>query len=202
MVAPVTKTLPDLSNLEPLDGTSYKQTPAEASTLAITLAETSTVGTSAKSEDEAKQKYDRDNKTMRGHLLNHMNNSLFNLFVNYGSAKEIWTTLETRYGGDDAGRKKYVVGKWLQFQMNDEKSIMVQVHEYENLVADILSEGMKIYEILQANVLLEKFPPTWSEYQKHLKHEKRNLTLQELIDYMRTEEANHLKDKETSVSSL
>ncbi|KAL0323220.1 UNVERIFIED_CONTAM: hypothetical protein Sangu_1941300 [Sesamum angustifolium] len=86
--------------------------------------------------------------------------------------------------------------------MIDEKPIMDQIHEYENLVADVLSEGMKMCEILQANVLLEKFPPTWSEYRNHLKHKKRDLTLQELIRHMRTEEANRLKDKETSLSSL
>ncbi|KAL0349666.1 UNVERIFIED_CONTAM: hypothetical protein Sradi_4115800 [Sesamum radiatum] len=187
MFVPVTRRLSDLSKLEPLDGTNYKQwsqklliffeqldvdyvlfqnsleTPIEALILAITPADTSTVGM-AKSEDETKQKYNRDNKTVRGHLLNHMNNSLFILFVNYRSAKDIWTTLETRYVGDDVGRKKYVVEKWVQFQMIDEKPIMDQIHEYENLVADVLSKGMKMCKILQANVLLEKFPPTWSEY--------------------------------------
>ncbi|KAL0451763.1 UNVERIFIED_CONTAM: hypothetical protein Slati_1154400 [Sesamum latifolium] len=79
---------------------------------------------------------------------------------------------------------------------------MDQIHEYENPVADVLSEGMKMYEILQANVLLEKLPPIWSECRNHLKHKKRDLTLQELIGHMRTEEANRLKDNETSLSSL
>ncbi|KAK4400304.1 hypothetical protein Sango_1136500 [Sesamum angolense] len=78
---------------------------------------------------------------------------------------------------DDADRKKYVVEKWLQFQIVDDKSIMDQVHEYENLVVDVLSEDMKMYEILQANVLLEKFPPSWNDYRNHLKHKKRDLTL-------------------------
>ncbi|KAK4397915.1 hypothetical protein Sango_1267000 [Sesamum angolense] len=198
MFVPVTRTLPDLFKLEPVDGTNYKRwtqklliffeqmdvdyvlfqnlpnTPAEASVLAITPADTSSIGTT-KSKDEAKQKYDRDNKT---------------------------TTLETRYGGDDAERKKFVVGKWLQFQMIDEKPMMDQIHEYENLVADVLSEGMKMCEILQASVLLEKLPPTWSEYQNHMKHKKRDLTLQELIGHMRTKEASRLIDKETSLSSL
>ncbi|KAL0345619.1 UNVERIFIED_CONTAM: hypothetical protein Sradi_4393200 [Sesamum radiatum] len=87
-----------------------------------------------------------------------MSNTLFDLFVNQKSAKEIWETLETRYGGDDAGRKKYVVGKWLQFHMTDDKPIMDQVHEYENLVADVLSEGMKMCDTLQANVFGEISP--------------------------------------------
>ncbi|KAK4718279.1 hypothetical protein R3W88_016617 [Solanum pinnatisectum] len=54
---------------------------------------------------------------------------------------------------------------------------------------------MKICEIFQANVLLEKFPPAWSDYRNQLKHKKKNLTLQEIISHMKTEEANHLKDK-------
>ncbi|KAK4390527.1 hypothetical protein Sango_2116000 [Sesamum angolense] len=105
-----------------------------------------------------------------------------------------------RYGGDDASRIKYIVGKWLQFQILDGKSIMNQVHEYENLVADVLSEDMKMCEILQTNVLLKKFPPSWNDYRNHLKHNKRDLMLQELISHMRTEGANRLKDKEISNS--
>ncbi|KAL0423341.1 UNVERIFIED_CONTAM: hypothetical protein Sradi_0868900 [Sesamum radiatum] len=131
-----------------------------------------------------------------------MNNILFDLFINQKSAKEIWNTLETRYGGDDAGRKIYVVGKWLRFHMPDDKPIMDQVHEYKNLVADVLSEGMKMCDVLQANVLLEKFLPSWSEYHNHLKHKKKDLNLQELISHMRTEEANRLKDKEIPNSSI
>ena len=73
---------------------------------------------------EFKKRFDKDNKTMRGHLLNHMMNLLFDLFVIQKQAKVIWNALENRYGGDDARRKKYVVGKWLQFRMVDYKPMM------------------------------------------------------------------------------
>nr|GEY64005.1 hypothetical protein [Tanacetum cinerariifolium] len=43
--------------------------------------------------------------TARGHLLNHMSNSLFDLFINQKSAKIIWETLEKKYGADDAVKK-------------------------------------------------------------------------------------------------
>ena len=46
--------------------------------------------------------------------------------------------------------------------MVDNKPIMEQVPEYENLTGDVVNEDMNICEILQANVLLEKFPPSWS----------------------------------------
>lgn len=71
---------------------------------------------------------------------------------------------------------------------------MDQVHEYENLVAEILAEGMKMCEILQANVLIEKLPESWSDYRNCLKHKKRDMTLEDLVSHMKIEEANRLKD--------
>ena len=68
------------------------------------------------------------------------------------------------------------------------------------MAVDVLKEDMKICEIFQANVLLEKFSPSWSDYRNQLKHKKKNLTLRELISHMRTEEANHLKDKMEELS--
>lgn len=79
--------------------------------------------------------------------------------------------------------------------MTNDKSIVEQIHEYENLVANILSEGMKICQILQANVLLEKFFLLWNDYWNHLKHKKKDLKLQKLINHTRKEEVNRLKDK-------
>jgi len=129
-----------------------------------------------------------------------MSNPLFDLFVIFKSAKIIWTKLEAKYGSDDAGKRKHVVRKWLQFQIVNDKPIMEQVHVYKNLCAEVLNEGIKMCKILQANVLIEKFPPSWSDYRNHLKHKKKDLTLQELISHMRTEEANWLKDKLESLS--
>jgi len=54
---------------------------------------------------------------------------------------------------------------------------MEQLHTYENLCAEVLNKGMMMCEILQANVLIEKFLPSWSDYRNHLKHKKKDLTL-------------------------
>ncbi|XP_057248926.1 uncharacterized protein LOC125494790 [Beta vulgaris subsp. vulgaris] len=98
--------------------------------------------------------------------------------------------------------RKYVVGKWLSFQMVDDKPVMDQVHVYENLCADVLNEDMKICEVFQANVLLEKFPPSWREFRNNLKHRKEFLSLQELISHMRIEEANRIKIIRTRLLSM
>lgn len=46
-------------------------------------------------------------------MLNHISNPLFDMFVTQKSAKEIQNLLENKYDANDAGKKKYVVGKWL-----------------------------------------------------------------------------------------
>lgn len=50
------------------------------------------------------------------------------MFVNQISAMIIWEALGKKYEVDDTGKKKYVVGIWLQFQMIDKKLIMKQIH--------------------------------------------------------------------------
>ncbi|KAA0052338.1 ty1-copia retrotransposon protein [Cucumis melo var. makuwa] len=49
------------------------------------------------------EKYAKDNKTVRGHLLNYMSDPMFDLFLAKKSATDIWSTLESRYEGDDVG---------------------------------------------------------------------------------------------------
>ncbi|CAN1845367.1 Retrovirus-related Pol polyprotein from transposon TNT 1-94, partial [Linum perenne] len=214
---------PDLSKIEPLDGTNYKRwsqrilivleqlevdyilhtTPPTSAPLLSSGSSGDTTTTTQKTTKETDQalKYEKDNKTARGHLLNHMTNPIFDLLVINKSAKEIWEVLERKYGADDAGKKKYAVGNWLKFKMEEDQPIMDQVHKYENLTAEVLAEGMKMCEILQANVLIEKLPDSWSEYKNRLKHKKRDMTLEELIGHMKIEEANKQKDKDSVLNS-
>ena len=112
MVISVLKSLPDLSKLEPLDGSNYKRwsqklliffeqlevdyvlltdipdDQPESAVLPSPLVTPPTDKTK-KADAEAKAKFDKDNKTVRGHLLNHMTNALFDIFVKQRYAKTI-----------------------------------------------------------------------------------------------------------------
>ncbi|KAK9688757.1 hypothetical protein RND81_09G009000 [Saponaria officinalis] len=152
----MSRIIPDLSKLEPLDEIDYvlfKDPPKPA---VPTNVETTPPVSSFKPHT----------------------NTLFDLFMIHKSTKVIWGSLESKYGSDDAGKKKYFVGKWLEFVMQDGKPIMEQVHIYGNLCADVVNEGIKLCDVFLANVLLEKFPPSWSDYRNHLKHKKKDLSLQ------------------------
>jgi len=49
------------------------------------------------------------------------------------STKEIWDSLEEKYDSEVLPTKKYAVSRRIKFQMEDGKSIMAQIHEYETL---------------------------------------------------------------------
>ncbi|KAK9675815.1 hypothetical protein RND81_11G033200 [Saponaria officinalis] len=196
MSSVLSKTLPDLTKLEQLNGNNFKRwsqkllmffeqleidyvlfsdPPASVieTHVTSTVQETPHVKSVVKSNEEAVRKFDKDNKTVRCQLLSNMTDTLFDLFMVHKSAKIIWESLGTKYGADDAGKKKYVV-----------------VHVYEYLCADVTNEGMKLDDTFIEN----------SDYRNHLKHKKKDLTLQELVGHMKTEEANRLKDKPLSLS--
>jgi len=185
IVAAFQKNLTELYKIKPLDGTNYKcwfqklllcfehleidyvlssKYLDEGNTSENTDAEKSPSTPTAPKmpvvplDEAAKKKLKKGNKLACSYLLNNMSNPLFDLFVNFKSVKIIWTKVEVKYGSDDAGKKKYAVGKWLQFQIIDNKPIMKQVHTYENLCAEVLNEGMKICEILQAMSSSKNFP--------------------------------------------
>jgi len=97
---------------------------------------------------------------VRGHLLNHMTNPPFDLFITFKYAKIIWDWLEVKYGANDVGKNIYVVGESLRIQITNDKPIMEQIHVYENLYANVLNENMNMCEILHANALIEIFLPS------------------------------------------
>ncbi|XP_031095199.1 uncharacterized protein LOC115999491 [Ipomoea triloba] len=146
-------------------------------------------------------RFEKDNKTTRAIILQRMANSLFDMFSGYKSAKVIWDLLRQKYGTDDAGRRKYAVGHWMNFRMNDSKSIVEQVHEFENLVADMTAERAKVNDVFLSGALIEELPDSWLDFKKKMKHERGDYTLQQLINSLNIEEENRLVLRSATLSN-
>ncbi|CAA0823576.1 zinc knuckle (CCHC-type) family protein, partial [Striga hermonthica] len=83
------------------------------------------------------------------YVLNGLSNELYNVYSSVGSAKELWDALEKKYKTEDAGAKKFVVGKFLEFKMVDTKTVVSQVQEFQLILHDIHAEGMSLSESFQ-----------------------------------------------------
>ncbi|GJZ38329.1 hypothetical protein Tco_0584520 [Tanacetum coccineum] len=83
------------------------------------------------------------------------------------TAKELWESLERTYKTKDAGTKKFVVARFLDYKMVDSKNVITQL------------------------------PPSWVEFKNYLKHKRKEMSVKDLVVRLRIEEDNKLVQKNT-----
>ncbi|KAK3036155.1 hypothetical protein RJ639_029892 [Escallonia herrerae] len=124
----------------------------------------------------------------KNYILNGLDNALYKVYSPMVNAKALWESLERKYKTEDAGSKKFVVGKFLDFKMVDSKTVISQVQEFQLILHDIHAEGIVLGESFQVAVLIEKLPPTWKDFKNYLKHKRREMKLEDLIVRLRIKE--------------
>ncbi|GKA19424.1 zinc finger, CCHC-type containing protein [Tanacetum coccineum] len=113
-------------------------------------------------------KWDSDDYVCRGLTLNGMSDSLFDIYHNVESSKELWDSLEAKYMAEDASSKKFLVSNFTNYKMTDSRPVM----EHNNELLGILGRDFK-------------------HTMKHLKEE---LTLVELGSHLRIKESLRMQD--------
>ncbi|GJR56705.1 hypothetical protein Tco_1407226 [Tanacetum coccineum] len=68
----------------------------------------------------------------RNYILNALDDSLYDIYSTFATAREIWESLEKKYRTQVACSKKFVVGKFLNFKMNDAKPVVKQLRLRHN----------------------------------------------------------------------
>ncbi|GKC47267.1 hypothetical protein Tco_1064989 [Tanacetum coccineum] len=73
-----------------------------------------------------RMKWENDNYICRGHILNGMSDSLFDIYQNAESAKTLWESLESKYMAEDASATKFLVSSFMNYKMVDTRPVMEQ----------------------------------------------------------------------------
>ena len=131
----------------------------------------------------------------RNYLLNGLDNTLYNVYCAFNTARELWKSLDKKYKSEDAGLKKFVVGKFLDYKMLDSKTMISQVQDLQVIFHDIHAEGMSLSESFQVASIIEKLPPLWKEFKNYLKHKWKEMRLEDLIVRLRIMEDNRASKK-------
>ncbi|KAL2465577.1 zinc knuckle (CCHC-type) family protein [Abeliophyllum distichum] len=124
----------------------------------------------------------------KNYVLNGLNDSLYGVYSIMKSAKELWDSLEKKYKTEDAGTKKFLVGKFLDYKMIDSKYVISQVQDLQVLLHDLHAERLTVSESFQVTAVIEKLPPLWRDFKNYLKHKRKEMNLEELIVRLRIEE--------------
>ncbi|XP_042466068.1 uncharacterized protein LOC122048581 [Zingiber officinale] len=78
----------------------------------------------------------------RNYILNNLADSLYLVYCEIKTAKELWESLDKKYKSEDAGAKKFIVGRFLDYKMSDLKSVISQVQELQATVkANVVEHG-------------------------------------------------------------
>ncbi|KAJ9544770.1 hypothetical protein OSB04_024477 [Centaurea solstitialis] len=84
-----------------------------------------------------------------GHIKNALSSKLFDLYAPIKCPRKLWKALEHKYKALEEGTSKYLVSKYLRFQMVDDKPILEQVYELQVLVNKMNLLSISIPEIFQ-----------------------------------------------------
>ncbi|PIA34661.1 hypothetical protein AQUCO_03700146v1 [Aquilegia coerulea] len=111
-----------------------------------------------------RQKRKEDEFLCRGHILNALSGSVYTSHRLICPAKALWTALQNKYRIEEASNQKFLVGNYIEFKMTDDKSILSQVHELQNVVSDLKTASIDLPEDFLVGVIIAKLPNSWNGY--------------------------------------
>ncbi|GJZ63396.1 zinc finger, CCHC-type containing protein [Tanacetum coccineum] len=141
-------------------------------------------------------KWDNGDYVYRGLILNGMSNSLFDIYQNFETSKELWDTLEAKYMAEDASSKKFLVSNFTNYKMTDSRPVLEQYNELLGILRRFTQHKMNMDESIQVSCIIDKLPPSWKDFKHTLKHLKEELTLVELGNHLLIEESLLAQDND------
>ncbi|GJW96333.1 zinc finger, CCHC-type containing protein [Tanacetum coccineum] len=140
--------------------------------------------------------WDNDDYVCRGLILNGMSDSLFDVYQNVETSKELWDTLEAKYMAEDASSKKFLVSNFTNYKMTDSRPVLEQYNELLGILGRFTQHNMNMDESIKVSCIIDKLPPSWKDFKHTLKHLKEELTLIELGSHLRIEESLRAQDND------
>ena len=78
--------------------------------------------------------------------------------------------------------------------MTEDRDISYQIHDYHLLINDLVIEDIQLPESFVAGYLVETLPKSWKDYKNNMKHKKKQMSLEDVIIYIKTKEQNQNRD--------
>lgn len=115
--------IPNMSKLEPLDGTNYTRCRFDSfylEQISVTYVVEDVKLPLMKLENiNLKRNLLKMMELVKGMLLYHMYIALQDIYMMFSRAKDILDALMEKYGNDDAWTKRYCLSKWLNFHVEN-----------------------------------------------------------------------------------
>nr|GEX92334.1 zinc finger, CCHC-type [Tanacetum cinerariifolium] len=94
--------------------------------------------------------------------------SLFDVYINVESAKELCDSLESKYMAGDSSSKKFLASNFNNYKMVDSRLVMEQYNELLRIHRQYTQHGLKMDKSIFALSINDKLHPSWKDF-KHSK---------------------------------
>nr|GEV69108.1 zinc finger, CCHC-type [Tanacetum cinerariifolium] len=135
-------------------------------------------------------------------ILNDMFDSLFDVYLNVETSKELLDTLETKYMAEDSLSKKFLVSDFTNYKMTDSKLFFKQYNKLLGILKRYRQHKMNMDESIQVSCIIDKLSPSWKDFKHTLKHLKEELTLIEVGSHLRIEESFRVQDSDKPKATM
>ncbi|GJZ37538.1 hypothetical protein Tco_0583729 [Tanacetum coccineum] len=105
-------------------------------------------------------KWENDDYICRGQILNGMSDSLFDVYTNIESAKQLWDSLESKYMVENSSSKKFLVSNFNNYKIVNSRLVMEQFNELLRILGQYTQHGLKMDESISVSSIIDKFPPS------------------------------------------
>ncbi|CAH9147657.1 unnamed protein product [Cuscuta epithymum] len=193
----------NFQKLEKFEGVEFRRWQKKMHFLLTTLKVVYVLSTLRPPEDDENEaletsrrriKWDNDDYICRGHILNGMCDSLFDVYQNVEFAKTLWELLESKYMTEDASSKKFLISNFNSYKMVDSRPVMEQFHEIQRLYDQLLIHNMHVNETFAVGSIIDKLPLSWKEVKNSLKRKKEDLSMEQLGRRLQIEEDIKLRE--------
>ena len=110
--------------------------------------------------------------------------------------------MNKKYILKDVGTQKYAIGNFRNFQMTEDRDVSSQIHDYHLLINDLAIEDIKLLESFVASYLVETLSESWKDYKNNMKHERKQMSLEDVIIHIRIGEQNRNRDNVEKAKEL
>lgn len=111
-----------------------------------------------------------NNYLCKNYILNGLGDDLYDLYRLYDTTKHVWDALHKKYDIKEARSKKYVVNRYLNYKMTDDKFVEAQSHEIWKITPEIYTKVKQLTEQFQIVAVIDKLPPSCKNFKNTIMH--------------------------------
>ncbi|KZV25383.1 Cc-nbs-lrr resistance protein [Dorcoceras hygrometricum] len=128
----------------------------------------------------------------------HLDDKVLREVASETTAAGIWLRLEQLYMTKTLQDRIYLKGKFFGYKMSEQKTVRDNLDEFNKLILDLETIGVKLEEEYKAIILLNSLPKSYATFVETLKYSRESLSLDDVQKALKSKESDTQVEKPES----